>query len=229
MLQVTNCTPSLQVVVMPTMFPNSPVREAQLHWLKALGPQCSPVFWQSWFAYPHTGGAELHQGEWDFSHVTPLLQDMLAALGPERELSLQFGTIPQWMLTGAAGAADATRAYPTDVEQIDWNADLPCSGGGSKWNATSHRFDGDAGCVPRNMTAVAEYFARFMRFYTKGGFTDSAGSWHTGYNYSIPWFEYGNEMEYGQSPIEYTRQHDAVAGALRVVDGAPRPGGQGCF
>ena len=56
------------------MWPTSPIRETQLHWLRELGKEASPVFWQSWFVYPHSGVAELQPGAWDFSQITPLLQ-----------------------------------------------------------------------------------------------------------------------------------------------------------
>ena len=44
---------------------------------------------------------------------------------------------------------------------------------------------------------AGEYFGNFMSYYTKGGFTDATtGERHHGFNYTIPWFEFGNEMEY---------------------------------
>ena len=48
---VTHTTPSCQVVVEPPMFPTSKIRETQLHWLRELGEQASPVFWQSWCGF----------------------------------------------------------------------------------------------------------------------------------------------------------------------------------
>jgi hypothetical protein len=101
-LVVTNTTPSCQVVVEPPMWPTSPIRETQLHWLSELGVEASPVFWQSWFVYPHSGVAQLQPGEWDFSQITPLLEDMINAT-QGRELAFQFGTVPQWMVAGPAG------------------------------------------------------------------------------------------------------------------------------
>lgn len=109
------------------MFDTSDVRAAQLQHLADLGDECTPVFWQSWFVYPHTGLAELHSGSWDFKSITPLLQDMLGALGPNRELSLQFGTIPQWMLSGAAGAAGRAEMFPADPAQLVWGEEQPCT------------------------------------------------------------------------------------------------------
>jgi len=109
------------------MFDTSDVRAAQLQHLADLGDECTPVFWQSWFVYPHTGLAELHSGSWDFKSITPLLQDMLGALGSNRELSLQFGTIPQWMLSGAAGAAGRAEAFPADPAQLVWGEEQPCT------------------------------------------------------------------------------------------------------
>jgi hypothetical protein len=89
-LATTRTTPTCQVVVEPPMWPTSKIRETQLHWLSELGPEASPVFWQSWWLYPHTAVAELQPGQWDFTQITPLLQDMLNATHG-RELVLQFG------------------------------------------------------------------------------------------------------------------------------------------
>jgi hypothetical protein len=47
-LVISHTTPTCQVVVEPPMWPTSPIRETQLHWLQELGVEASPVFWQSW-------------------------------------------------------------------------------------------------------------------------------------------------------------------------------------
>jgi hypothetical protein len=47
-LVISHTTPTCQVVVEPPMWPTSPIRETQLHWLRELGVEASPVFWQSW-------------------------------------------------------------------------------------------------------------------------------------------------------------------------------------
>jgi len=190
----------LEVVVEPPMWPTSKVRETQLHWLSELGEEASPVFWQSWYLYPHSGVAELQPGEWDFSEITPLLEDMLNAT-QGRELVFQFGTVPNWMQGG-----------PTGDRRWDY--------GNGKWNATQ-TWDYNANdnmTAPnafQNMSQVAEYYANFVSYYTRGGFTDSkTGKRYDGYHYSIPWFEYGNEMEYKQSPESFTAQADVVNKAV---------------
>ena len=160
-----------------------------LHWLSELGEEASPVFWQSWYVYPHTGVAELWPGEWDFSQITPLLQDMLNATRG-RELVFQFGTVPTWMQAGPVG--ESRRDFGT-----------------KKWNATIvwdyniwHNKDADlgaAGQVPQvgplhnfsNFSQVSEYFANVMSFFAAGGFTDSKTGkrYDSGFHYDIPWFE----------------------------------------
>lgn len=195
---VTHTTPTCQVVVEPPMWPGSKIRETQLHWLSELGEQASPVFWQSWFVYPHSGVAQLQPGVWDFSQITPLVQDMLNAT-QGRQLCLQFGTVPQWMMAGAPGE----RRWDYGTEK--WNETLTWD-----YNNGAHDF--------RNLTQVAEYFANFMAYYTAGGFTDSrTGQHYDGFQYDIPLFEFGNEMEYGQNPQTFTQQSDAVNAAVAAV------------
>lgn len=184
------------------MWPTSPIRETQLHWLAELGSEASPVFWQSWFLYPHTGVAELQPGVWDFSEITPLLQDMLNAT-QGRELVLQFGTVPAWMESGPSG----DRRW--DFGKQKWNTT-------QTWNYKGNFTGPDAF---RNESEVAEYFANFMAYFTAGGFTDSRTGERieSGLHYNIPWFEYGNEMEYHQSPESFTRQSDLVTAAVAAV------------
>eukprot|EP01043_Picozoa_sp_COSAG02_P046987 COSAG02_NODE_4455_length_5341_cov_2.211560_1_plen_494_part_00 len=190
-----------QVVVEPPMWPTSPIRATQLHWLSALGAEASPVFWQSWWLYPHTAVAELQPGQWNFSQITPLLQDMLNATRG-RELVLQFGTVPTWMESG-----------PTGDRRWDF-------GNASYWNDTQvWMYKGHNITAFRNLTAVAEYYANFMSFYTAGGFTDSKTGKHydSGFHYDIPYFMFGNEMEYKQTPEVFTQQSDAVNTAVAAV------------
>ena len=200
---IVNALCRCQVVVEPPMWPTSSIRETQLHWLSELGEEASPVFWQSWFLYPHSGVAQLQPGEWDFSEITPLLQDMLNAT-QGRDLIFQFGTVPNWMQAG-----------PTGERRWDY--------GNEKWNQTqTWGYNApDNMTVPnvfRNMSQVAEYYANFIAYYTRGGFTDAnTGKHYEGYHYSIPWFEYGNEMEYKQSPETYTAQSDQVNKAVAAV------------
>eukprot|EP01050_Picozoa_sp_SAG11_P019625 SAG11_NODE_3161_length_2642_cov_2.388124_3_plen_205_part_00 len=157
--------------------------------------------------YPHQGVAQLRRGEWDFSQITPLLQDMLNATSQQgRELALQFGTVPTWMQAGATG--DSSRSYGSTSwnETIVWDYNI--------WHP--HGTPGHNTSLPsrqpltkfRNISEVAEYFANFVAYYTAGGFTDSrTGKRYDGFRYNISYFEYGNEMEYGQvSPRTRARE-----------------------
>jgi hypothetical protein len=210
-LATTRTTPTCQVVVEPSMWPTSKIREQQLHWLSDLGVEASPVFWQSWFVYPHTGVAQLQPGHWDFSQITPLLDDMLNATRG-RDLVLQFGTVPSWMQNGPVG--DARRDYGSSM----WNSTLV-------WDYNIWHEKGTpahpAG-VPRsfrNLQHVAEYFANLMAYYTAGGFVDSRTGKHyeSDNHYDIPWFEFGNELEYGQTPELLTKQSDVVNAAVASI------------
>ena len=198
----TQTTPTCQVVVEPPMWPTSDVRETQLHWLAELGSEASPVFWQSWYLYPRAGVAELSPGSWDFSEITPLIQDMLNAT-KGRQLVFQFGTVPTWLQNGPTG--DRRWDYGTQA----WNATQTW-----KYNAP----DNFSSPVFRNLSQVGEYYANFISYYTAGGFTDArTGNRYDGFHYNIPWFEFGNEMEYKQTPAVFSHQHDVVTAAVAKV------------
>src|SRR5207253_9690990 len=67
---------------------------------------------------------------------------------------------------------------------------------------------------------VADYYARLLAWYTKGGFTDEYGKQHeSGYHYSIPYWEVLNEVdfEHRMTPQTYTRLYDAIVTAMKKV------------
>ena len=107
------------------MWPTSTIRKTALHWLAQLRVEASPVFWHSWWLYPHTAVAELQPGTWDFSQITPLLQDMLNATHGT-ELVLQFGIVPTWMETGPTGDRrwDFGNASVWNDTQVFYHADI---------------------------------------------------------------------------------------------------------
>lgn len=66
----------------------------------------------------------------------------------------------------------------------------------------------------------ADYYARAVSWWEKGGFTDEYGKWHaSGHHFRIPYWEVLNERNMaGMSPAEYTRLYDASVLAIRKVD-----------
>src|SRR3989442_15003574 len=67
---------------------------------------------------------------------------------------------------------------------------------------------------------VADYYARLLSWYTKGGFTDEFGKRHeSGYHYSIPYWEVLNEIDFEHhiSPENYTKLYDEVVLAMKKV------------
>ena len=71
------------------------------------------------------------------------------------------------------------------------------------------------------MEEVADYYARLVSWYTKGGFTDEKGNLHdSGHRYAIPYWEILNEPDLGHnlSPQTYTRIYDAVVEAIQKVN-----------
>ena len=74
---------------------------------------------------------------------------------------------------------DKPVAYPADPNQVTWDYEQ-----GTELRDPS-------------MKEVADYFARLVSWYTKGGFTDEFGKRHeSGYHYSIPYWEVLNEVDF---------------------------------
>lgn len=191
---------TLQVVVNPPLRRGTPVHDNAYNAVHDLGADY--VRYVPWLPYPKLGVAELEppkdgKTSWDFSLIDPMTIDFLEATKGHSAI-LNFSTIPQWMWK-----TEKPVAYPADPNQVTW--------------------DYEQGTEPRDPSfkEVADYYARLLSWYTKGGFTDELGKRHeSGYHYEIPYWEVLNEIEFEHhmSPETYTHLYDAVVTAMRQVD-----------
>jgi hypothetical protein len=70
------------------------------------------------------------------------------------------------------------------------------------------------------MREVAEYYARLVSWYTRGGFKDEHGRWHdSGHRFTFDYWEVLNEVdiEHPMTRAFYTALDDEIVGALRRV------------
>jgi hypothetical protein len=193
-------TPTLQVVVNPPLRRGTAVHDNAFQALHDLGADY--VRYVPWLPYPRLGVAELAppkdgKTSWDFSLIDPMTIDFLEAT-KGHSVVLNFSTIPQWMYK-----TDKPIAYPDDPNKPVW--------------------DYEQGTELRDPTCeeVADYYARLLAWYTKGGFTDEYGKRHeSGYHYSIPYWEVLNEVdfEHDMTPQTYTRLYDAIVTAMKQVE-----------
>jgi hypothetical protein len=191
--------PTLQVVVNPPLRPGTSIHDNVYQTLHEIGADY--VRYVPWLPYPRLGVAELappkdDKTTWDFSLIDPMTIDFLRAT-QGHSVVLNFSTIPQWMYQ-----TDQPVSFPDDPNQVTWNYEQ-----GTKLRDPTG-------------TEVADYYARLLSWYTKGGFTDELGKRHeSGHHYSIPYWEVLNEvdLEHHISPQDYTRLYDAIATAMRKV------------
>jgi hypothetical protein len=198
-ITVSKTTPTLQVVVNPPLRRGTPVHDNAFQALHNL--QADYVRYVPWLPYPRLGVAELEppaNGKtfWNFSLIDPLTVDFLEAT-KGHPVILNFSTIPQWMYK-----TDKLVSYPVDPNQVTW--------------------DYERGTELRDPSGkeVADYYARLLSWYTRGGFTDELGVRHeSGYHYQIPYWEVLNEVEaeHEFTPETYTRLYDAVVTAMKRV------------
>jgi hypothetical protein len=192
-------TPTLQVVVNPPLRRGTAVHDNAFKALHDLGADY--VRYVPWLPYPRLGVAELEPPKdgktfWDFSLIDPMTIDFLEATEGHSTV-LNFSTIPQWMYK-----TDKPITYPDDPNKAVW--------------------DYEQGTELRDPTfnEVADYYARLLSWYAKGGFKDEYGKRHeSGYHYSIPCWEVLNEVdfEHRMTPQTYTRLYDAIVRAMRKV------------
>jgi len=198
-LRVSRTATTLQVVVNPPLRRGTPVHDNAFQALHDLNADY--VRYVPWLPYPKLGVAELDppsngHTSWDFSSIDPMTIDFLEATKGHLTI-LNFSTIPQWMYKTSAPVP-----YPPDPNQVIWNYEQ-----GTELRDPS-------------MKEVADYYARLLSWYTKGGFTDEFGQRHeSGYHYSIPYWEVLNEIDFEHhiDAETYTRLYDAVVTAMRKV------------
>lgn len=199
-ISVSKSTPTLQVVVNPQILRGSTMHDGTFTALKALGADY--VRYVPWLPYPRQAVAELEpptreRTSWDFTYIDPALEDFMNATAGH-SVVMNFSTIPAWMWK-----TDKPVEYPKDPNQVFW-----------KYTQGTEMRD-------RSYKEAADYFARLLSWYEKGGFTDENGKRHeSGHHYKFAYWEVLNEIDFEHhwSPEEYTKFYDAVTAAMLKVD-----------
>jgi hypothetical protein len=106
---------------------------------------------------------------WNFDMADPYMEDFMNST-KGRSTIINFSTIPQWMWLTPEPVP-----FPKDPYVPAWNY--------------------EQGTVLRDPSfqEVGDYYARLLSWYTKGGFTDEYGMYHSsGHHYHIPIWEVRN-------------------------------------
>jgi hypothetical protein len=171
---VSRTTPTLQVVVNPSLGPGRPLGAAAYRELKELGADY--VRYVPWLPYRKLAVAELEpptprKTSWDFSLIDPMTKEFLAATDGH-PMVMNFSTTAAWMRK-----TDKPVTYPADPDQVDW-------------------LYGRQGKELRDPSGkeLGDDYAPLVSWYVDGGFTDENGVKHeSGYNYKFPVWEVLNE------------------------------------
>lgn len=198
-LRESKTTATLQVVVNPPLRRGSPIHDRVFAELHKLGADY--VRYVPWLPYPRLGVAELEppangKTSWDFSLIDPMTIDFLEAC-KGHPVILNFSVIPQWMFKTPKPVP-----YPDNPDQPLWDYQQ-----GTELRDPS-------------LKELADYYARLVSWYTKGGFSDEYGKYHkSGHNYKIDYWEVFNEIEgeHQTTPEQYTERYDAIVTAIRRV------------
>jgi hypothetical protein len=198
-VRVSRSTPTLQVVVNPSLRRGSPIHDPVFAALRDLGAE--NVRYVPWLPYPRLAVAEMEpptatNTSWDFSLIDPMTLDFLDAARGHSTI-LNFSTIPAWLFKTPQPVT-----YPADPN-------TPC------WNYTQGTELKDP-----TLKELGDYYARLVGWYGQGGFTDELGVRHnSGHHYNIPWWEVLNETEaeHDTTPQQYTERYDAIVSAIHKV------------
>ena len=198
-VRVSRTTPTLQVVVNPSLRRGERFHDAYFRALHNLG--CDVVRYVPWLPYPKLAVAELEppkdgKTSWDFSLIDPMTVDFLEATAGH-SVVLNFSTIPQWMFK-----TPEPIKYPDNPDQVTWNYEQ-----GTELRDPS-------------MKELGDYYARLASWYTQGGFKDEYGIFHkSDHHYKIDYWEVLNEVEseHSTTPAQYTAHYDAIVEAMHRV------------
>ena len=198
-ISVSKTSPTLQVVENPMVRNSSSIHVNTFKALKNLGADY--VRYVPWFPYPKMAVAELKRPTkdktfWDFTYLDSTMQAIMEAT-EGHPVVINFSTTPAWMWK-----TDAEIKYPENAYENGW--------------------DYNQGTVLRDTTMkeLAGYYARLFSWYTKGGFKDELGVFHSsGHFYKIPYWEVLNEpdLEHSISPEMYTKMYDAIVGEIKKI------------
>jgi len=198
-IRVLQTRPTILLGSSPAMLRGAPLHDQIFQRVKDL--EADDVrYTGAGYVYPHLGVPELDppsstKTSWDFSLIDPVTEDVMKAL-EGHPVVLNFTTIPAWMFKGEQVP------YPQDLNKQAW-----------------HYAQGRELRDP-TFREVADYFARIVAWYVKGGFTDELGKWHpSGHHYKLDYWEVFNEpdLEHGFSAETYTKLYDAVVEAIHKV------------
>lgn len=196
---VSDSTPTFQVVVNPMLRRGSPISKSAFKAIKDMG--ANYVRYVPWLPYPKLAVAELKPPTathtyWNFSLIDPMMRRFMRATSGHSTV-INFSTIPEWMFKTKKPVS-----YPRTPNTVDWHYEQ-----GTKLR--------DPNC-----RQLANYYARVVSWFTRGGFRDQHGKWHeSGYHYKFPYWEVLNEIdfEHHMTPEQYTRHYDAIVTAIHKV------------
>ena len=196
---ISKTTATLQVVVNPPLRRDSSIHDRAWDALRLLNADF--VRFVPWYPYPELGVAELEapaagKTSWEFSRIDPLTVDFFQATAGH-PVMLNFSTIPQWMFK----TKEAVR-FPADPNEVAWGYEQ-----GTELRDPSGK-------------EVADYYARLVNWYTRGGFVDEVGQRHESpHHYKIAYWEVLNEPEYEHafSAENYTKLYDAISTSIRQI------------
>lgn len=168
--------------------------------------------------FPGLSCARLSQvGPWNFTLMDQVLESFMAAAGRgNASVIVDIETSPAWMWADA-NATDTHTCANAASDTLPVGPLTRCPHYG-------------APRVPRDKSwaEIADYFVDVADWYTRGGFTDSAGLTHiSGHAYKFDYWEVLNEVnhprEHDFSPEAIVAFYDAQVQAFANRDGAPRP------
>lgn len=195
---VSRTSPSLEVDVVPQMRREHPLHKKIFGALRDL--ELDYVRFLAWYppvrlVVPALEAPRQGKTSWDFTLVDPIVIDFMDATAGH-PVVMDFATTPQWMFK------TEKHHYPDTADGLDW-----------QYNEGTELRD-------PTMQEIADYHARLVSWYTKGGFEDEYGKWHrSGHDYKLEYWEVLNEieLEHKLSPQVYTKLYDAVVLAVRKV------------
>ena len=179
--------------------------------------------------FPLLSCAQVEEGIWDFSLmdrvVVPFLEATLTTSNKSTAI-VDIETSPLWMWKDGGACIKQSPTDPSCAWTRGQRTNRTCAdASGTRLPPGPRRrcpHWGDAQ-VPRDPTykELASYFARVAMWYTRGGFKDEAGLWHSsGHHFDESrivweiWNEVNHGREHNMTAQQYIKMYDAHVAAL---------------
>lgn len=203
---------SVLVAADPEWLPGAKMHDAAIAGIKSLATAgASNIRLLNFNIFPAISCASLTPGSWNTSLMDTVMSEFMDACG-NASVIIDVETSPTWMWADA-NETDTHTCAMADSITLPVGPRTRCPNYGNPHTPKDPSWG-----------QIAKYFKRVADWYTKGGFTDELGNWHSGgFHYKFDYWEILNEPQLTREHALSTQQVNDYYDAMVLEFGDERP------